>query len=308
MYSVRMGVITETGPVIPVSLGISGEEVDGSWEEMYDENGQATGMERRSFRLNVADGRVDSVDDEEMRELREYGWNDGVSVRRWADEESASREYEADMSEDGEEGGNEVPVLGEDEVTRYGLGRVSIAREEGWWSNEDPVGGTTYNHNRWYVRRGGGNEVPVEGEERNQMCMRLYCDDGVVMNMEQVLRLCVIVRILTLLMTMELVLIGYICSVFDVIQWRRNNQASLGEFQRERVICGAAYDGGVSAARNVHSNNVHADSFANIEAGGEEGDDLKLGKVEEEDSVEHEIHDDEPLEPKLELTRDQDQK
>ena len=67
------------------------------------------------------------------------------------------------------------------------------------------------------MRRGGGNEVPVEGEERNQMCMRLYCDDGVVMNMEQVLRLCVIVRILTLLMTMELVLIGYICSVFDVI-------------------------------------------------------------------------------------------
>ena len=63
-----------------------------------------------------------------------------------------------------------------------------------------------------------------------------------------------------------------------------------------------------SAARNVHSNNVHAESFANIDAGREEGDDLKLGKVEEEDSVEHEIHDDEPLEPKLEPTRDQDQK
>ena len=53
---------------------------------------------------------------------------------------------------------------------------------------------------------------------------------------------------------------------------------------------------------------MHADSFANIEAGGEEGDDLKLGKVEEEDSVEHEIHDDESLEPKLELPCDQDQK
>jgi len=85
-YFVSDGVATETGPYIPVSLGFSDMEYSGSWEDIRDENGCHTGLERRTFRLNILDGRTDSVDDELAAELRNYGMRDGIN-NRWEPEE-----------------------------------------------------------------------------------------------------------------------------------------------------------------------------------------------------------------------------
>ena len=98
--SVKRGIITETGPVIPVSLGISFEESDGSWEEVVDEDGYATGVERKSFRINVVDGATDSINDEDARELRECRIDDIVN-RRWrVDDQEENESYNADLSEE----------------------------------------------------------------------------------------------------------------------------------------------------------------------------------------------------------------
>ena len=44
--------MTETGPYIPVSLGFScSDTVNEGWEEVLDEMGIPTGVERRSFRF-----------------------------------------------------------------------------------------------------------------------------------------------------------------------------------------------------------------------------------------------------------------
>ena len=50
----------------------------------------------------------------------------------------------------------------------------------------------------------GGNEVPVEGIWINNRAKIMYCDDVVVVRDEQVIRLCVIIRVLTAILTMEL--------------------------------------------------------------------------------------------------------
>ena len=134
-YSVRRGIITETGPVIPVSLGISNGESDGSWEEVLDENGYATGVERKSFRINVVDGETDSINDEDARELRECGIGDRVN-RRWRVDDQEV--YDLDLNEEYNEwgrGGNEVPVMGnessdssaiEDEVSVSASARATL--------------------------------------------------------------------------------------------------------------------------------------------------------------------------------------
>ena len=88
--SVNDGVVTETGPYIPVSLGFSDIGSSGSWEDVMDENGCHTGLERRTFRLNVLDGRTDSVDDELASELRSYGMRDGINTRWEAGEYGVS--------------------------------------------------------------------------------------------------------------------------------------------------------------------------------------------------------------------------
>ena len=47
-----------------------------------DENGQSTGMEKKSFKLNVLDGSTESIDDEWDRVRRENGLEDGTNRRR----------------------------------------------------------------------------------------------------------------------------------------------------------------------------------------------------------------------------------
>ena len=100
-HKVVSGVITETGPFIPVSLGFSMSSGDSSWEEVVDEDGNPTGMERKSFRLNVIDGRKESVDEELDYIRRLNGIPDGVNTRRMAGvDHDPSEQYYADVSDD----------------------------------------------------------------------------------------------------------------------------------------------------------------------------------------------------------------
>ena len=58
-HVVREGVITETGPYLPVSLGFNMEYGSSDeWEEILDSEGRPTGVERLSFKLNIVDGRT----------------------------------------------------------------------------------------------------------------------------------------------------------------------------------------------------------------------------------------------------------
>ena len=55
---VTTGIITETGPYIPVSLGFNENEThfeDGEWREVVDEYGVSTGLECKSFKVNRID-------------------------------------------------------------------------------------------------------------------------------------------------------------------------------------------------------------------------------------------------------------
>ena len=83
IYVIRRGVITETGPYIPVSLGFSMvEDSDNEWEEVLDGEGRPTGLERRSFRLNILEGRTKSIDDEWAEVRQALGIPDGNNNRR----------------------------------------------------------------------------------------------------------------------------------------------------------------------------------------------------------------------------------
>ena len=64
----------------------------------------------------------------------------------------------------------------------------------------------------------GVNEVPVEGSNRIFVNEETYCDDRVVVRYDRVDRLCVMIRVLTVLLTMELVVLGYVCALYDILQ------------------------------------------------------------------------------------------
>ena len=79
---VRRGIVTETGPVFPITLGFSGmEEEDSEWEEVLDDQGLPTGMERRSFKLNVENGDTESIDENWDMVRRLNGISDGTNAK-----------------------------------------------------------------------------------------------------------------------------------------------------------------------------------------------------------------------------------
>ena len=79
----RQVVITETGLYIPVSLGYGEVDTgDEQWEEVVDEWGNPTGVERRSFKLNVQDLRTESSDNDFDEIFRVNGLSDGINNRR----------------------------------------------------------------------------------------------------------------------------------------------------------------------------------------------------------------------------------
>ena len=82
---VRSGMITETGPVPPVTLGFSEYENDSdNWEEIVDSDGHPTGIERRSFRLNILNGSKESIDDKWCDARRQLGIPESTNNRREA--------------------------------------------------------------------------------------------------------------------------------------------------------------------------------------------------------------------------------
>ena len=97
----------------------------------------------------------------------------------------------------------------------------------------------------------GDNEVPVEGIWLTDRTEGVYCDDVVVVRDEQISRLCVMVRVLTSLLTMELVVLGYICAMNDVLRVLMIMGIEQETTSRARVVCRAATDGGVLAAETT---------------------------------------------------------
>ena len=84
-HQIRNGMITETGPYMPVSLGFSlAEPCSSDWEEVVDSDGFATGVERRCFRLNIEDGHTESIDEDLNNILLLNGLSDGTNSRRLA--------------------------------------------------------------------------------------------------------------------------------------------------------------------------------------------------------------------------------
>ena len=49
---------------------------------MVDKLGRPTGVERMSFRLNIHDGRTESIDEDMSHVLRQNGLRDGTNYRR----------------------------------------------------------------------------------------------------------------------------------------------------------------------------------------------------------------------------------
>ena len=81
-----------------------------------DDNGQPTRVDRRCFRLNIEDGRTESIDEEWAEVRNMYGFPDGTNNRRHAMKDewlgggevfgvsdtivNGERGYQADVSED----------------------------------------------------------------------------------------------------------------------------------------------------------------------------------------------------------------
>ena len=82
--------LTETGPYIPVSLGVSypGSENE-QCEELVEEYGDLRGAERRSFILNIHDLRTESIDKGWNELVRSNGLSDGTNNNTvWVGRES----------------------------------------------------------------------------------------------------------------------------------------------------------------------------------------------------------------------------
>ena len=169
--------------------------------------------------------------------------------------------YIDNWNECGGGGGNKVPVMGSD------MNMLPVVRGSG--GNKVPVEGTTtYEEGGCGAR--GGNNVPGEGDENEGVSGRRYIDDMVLVMDEQMLRLCVMIRGLVLLLTMELVVLGYVCVVYDVIQWLSYNRTTTETTERDWVVCGATSDGGVYVAENDYGNYGFENSFSLRELDDEE--------------------------------------
>ena len=142
------------------------------------------------------------------------------------------------------------------------------------------------------MREVGVNQVPVEGINGMFVNEETYCDDRVVVryDQDQVSRLCVMIRILTALLTMELVVLGYVCALYDMLQGLVSTGLQNEVSERERVVCGAASEGGNYAARTSSSTDGNVNSLNDDEErSGGEG--VTLESTSEEGDAGQEIHD-----------------
>lgn len=154
-------------------------------------------------------------------------------------------------------------------------------------------------NNSWERWGCGSNEVPVEGMNRGILCGDMYCDDRVCVRYDQVDRLCVIIRILTVLLTMELVILWYACALDDVLRSLVSRDEQHNVSERERDVCGAASDGGVYAARLLYNSGANGNATSLDEVNDEESSrgNLSLDRSSYEIEEEHETQDDGSSEP-----------
>ena len=61
LIKVNEEIVTETSPYIPVSLEFTSVDSEDEWEEVLDDKKRPTGVEKKSFRLNINDGRTEST-------------------------------------------------------------------------------------------------------------------------------------------------------------------------------------------------------------------------------------------------------
>ena len=100
---VTEGVVTMTGPFIPVTVGFDQEaSMESDWEEVLDSDGNPTGYERKSFKLNIVDGRTESLDEDWDMTRRLNGLSDETNNRWHANEvfDQLNMGYQADESDD----------------------------------------------------------------------------------------------------------------------------------------------------------------------------------------------------------------
>ena len=188
-HQILDGIVTETGPYVPVSLGIVGVGSDHS--DTSEDGITGCNVRTRCFRLNVITGDTDLIDDETSRLLRECGVEDGINSRRYAangepvDKYDEDIEYQADESDiSADEGQWYESYLGTSNEYEPGVGieevedpvirveRNAISGENcgnvlkgGEEEEEVPVMGKKMDT----VGGGGGMEDPVMGNEKSRM-------------------------------------------------------------------------------------------------------------------------------------------
>ena len=184
-----------------------------------------------------------------------------------------------EMDLNGGRGGNKVPVGGSKLDKGKGENQVPVMGNKQDQCNrgsEAPI---------MSMRNVSVNDSSNVDRERRLMVVGSYVDDEMVVEWESVERLCVIIRVLTVLMTMELVMLGYVVSLCDVLQEHMY-------YTRDRVVYGAEVDGGVTSAR-LPDGGIGGISTADGLNDGvfrrERGGDLELGE-EIESELSERIH------------------
>ena len=194
-------------------------------------------------------------------------------------------------------GGNKVPVEGID-------------------CDPVSVGGT---RNDWQWVGDGGNQVPVEGIDQNgqlysgtdECSVNLFHDDSVVNETEgcsinrfhddvvivgdaRMMRVALLLRIMIARLTTELVLLGYVVMINDILQLCQGNQAQ--NEVREWGVYGATCDGGVEVASPTHGNLRSDGSLNGLDSVEDGGDRIGLRENVMLEGQSSRIQDDETLE------------
>ena len=168
---VNQGIITETGPYIPVSLGFGEVDTgDEQWEEVLDEWGNPTGVERRSFKLNVQDLRTESIDDDLDEVLRVNGLSDGINNRR-----NVGR-YENELIEEGNYNGDvdscDDELYFEDEVNYARLAEGIMNDQLGAMGSPNDDGSSNDDEDKYVWLEddiGNGQWVAIDGIRNGQL-------------------------------------------------------------------------------------------------------------------------------------------
>ena len=86
-------------------------------------------------------------------------------------------------------------------------------------------------------------------------------------------------------------MLGYVCALYDMLQGLVSTGLQNEVSERERVVCGAASEGGNYAARTSSSTDGNVNSL-NDDEERSGGDSVTLESTSEEDDAGQKIHDD----------------